>query len=60
MILLWDLSVIAKVRRDVFMEEHNYITETAEKKWRRLLGHTEQIINNHITWIIHVCDPVGT
>jgi len=48
------------VRRDVFMEEHNYITETAEKKWRRLLGHTEQIINNHITWIIHVCDPVGT
>lgn len=31
MILLWDLSVIAKVRRDVFMGEHSYIKETAEK-----------------------------
>jgi ribonuclease HII len=26
-ILLLDLSVIAKVRRDIFMEEHNYSKE---------------------------------
>jgi len=30
-----------------------------QKKQRRLLRYTEQIIHDHITWIIHVYDPIG-